>query len=132
MTFVVWFEKPSGRFELRVVPYAGEDVQDFALRRTCVANAVRCKKRKAQCFSEPPRQSNTPVLPRVRRSPPTSPFLFLFPFRATCSALRDGTDSDSQSGFLRAEAIAPVATRKNSASTKANLLGFQNLRRKFP
>ncbi len=35
-----------------MVPNAGEDVQNFALRRSRVANAVRCEKRHAQRFGK--------------------------------------------------------------------------------
>ena len=55
LALVVSFEKSSGGFQCAVVPNTGEDIQNFALRDARVTNAVRCKKWKAQCFSEPHR-----------------------------------------------------------------------------
>jgi hypothetical protein len=52
MTFVVSFKKPACGFEFRVIPDAGEHIQNFTIRRCCVSDAIRREKRQAQRFGK--------------------------------------------------------------------------------
>src|SRR5260370_13781567 len=56
MAFVVSLKQPAGRFKFAVIPYARENIQNFALGRRGVAHAIRREKRQAQRPGKPDRR----------------------------------------------------------------------------